>query len=422
MAEARGVPRRPRVRHARAGGRDAGGAPGALMRVAIVAEYYPRAADPVLGVWAHRQALAARDAGADVRVLVLHRPVPPKAALARRDPRRARRPAAPAAAHRARRDRGPLRAVPRPAAPAQLRALGRVGGAAAARSRCGGCGASSPTTSSTPTTRRPAATRSGARGPARRTSSPSTAATCCRSRARADGERAGRGGRSPARGSCSPTRPRSSSAPARSAPRDTRVVHLGTDLPAGAAPTGDGAALVTVANLVARKRHADVLRALWLLRDSHPALALDRGRRRARAARAGAPGGRARAVGAAALHRAGCRTRRRSRPRAAAPSSCCRASTRRSASPTSRRWPAGVPAIGCARRARAGGDRGGGRRHPARRARRPGGARGGAARAARRPALAARARPRGARARSRPRSRGRAAARRPSPPTRRRCA
>ncbi|MDX6731135.1 MAG: hypothetical protein QOC54_1083, partial [Baekduia sp.] len=24
------------------------------MRVVVVAEYYPRAADPVLGVWAHR--------------------------------------------------------------------------------------------------------------------------------------------------------------------------------------------------------------------------------------------------------------------------------------------------------------------------------------------------------------------------------
>ena len=57
------------------------------MRVAIVAEYYPRAADPVLGVWAHRQALAARDAGADVRVLVLHRPVPSRAALDARDPK-----------------------------------------------------------------------------------------------------------------------------------------------------------------------------------------------------------------------------------------------------------------------------------------------------------------------------------------------
>ncbi|HEX3391406.1 MAG TPA: glycosyltransferase [Solirubrobacteraceae bacterium] len=52
------------------------------MRVAVVAEFYPRRADPVLGVWAHRQALAARDAGAEVRVLVLHRLVPPHAALA----------------------------------------------------------------------------------------------------------------------------------------------------------------------------------------------------------------------------------------------------------------------------------------------------------------------------------------------------
>lgn len=55
------------------------------MRVAVVAEYYPRAADPVLGVWAHRQAMAARDAGAEVRVLVLHRLVPPKSALKQRD-------------------------------------------------------------------------------------------------------------------------------------------------------------------------------------------------------------------------------------------------------------------------------------------------------------------------------------------------
>src|SRR3978361_1304330 len=50
------------------------------MRVAVVAEFYPRAADPVLGIWAHRQAVAARDAGAGVRVLVLPRPLPPPAA------------------------------------------------------------------------------------------------------------------------------------------------------------------------------------------------------------------------------------------------------------------------------------------------------------------------------------------------------
>ena len=47
------------------------------MRVAVVAEWYPSAGDPVLGIWAHRQALAARSAGADVRVLALRRPIPP---------------------------------------------------------------------------------------------------------------------------------------------------------------------------------------------------------------------------------------------------------------------------------------------------------------------------------------------------------
>jgi teichuronic acid biosynthesis glycosyltransferase TuaC len=51
-------------------------------RVAIVSEFYPRRADPVLGIWAHRQALAAQAAGAEVRVLVLQRLVPPRAALA----------------------------------------------------------------------------------------------------------------------------------------------------------------------------------------------------------------------------------------------------------------------------------------------------------------------------------------------------
>jgi teichuronic acid biosynthesis glycosyltransferase TuaC len=52
------------------------------VRVAVVAEFYPSHGDPVLGVWAHRQALAARDAGAEVRVLVLHRLVPPRASFA----------------------------------------------------------------------------------------------------------------------------------------------------------------------------------------------------------------------------------------------------------------------------------------------------------------------------------------------------
>jgi teichuronic acid biosynthesis glycosyltransferase TuaC len=55
----------------------------------VVAEYYPRAADPVRGVWTHRQALAARAAGAEVRVLVLHRPLPPLQSIRRREYRSA---------------------------------------------------------------------------------------------------------------------------------------------------------------------------------------------------------------------------------------------------------------------------------------------------------------------------------------------
>jgi teichuronic acid biosynthesis glycosyltransferase TuaC len=51
------------------------------VKVAVVAEFYPRRGDPVLGVWAHRQALAAQAAGAEVHVLVLHRLVPPRAVV-----------------------------------------------------------------------------------------------------------------------------------------------------------------------------------------------------------------------------------------------------------------------------------------------------------------------------------------------------
>jgi teichuronic acid biosynthesis glycosyltransferase TuaC len=54
------------------------------LKVLVVAEFYPRVADPALGIWAHRQALAARDHGAEVRVVVLHRPIAPAARF--RDP------------------------------------------------------------------------------------------------------------------------------------------------------------------------------------------------------------------------------------------------------------------------------------------------------------------------------------------------
>ena len=330
----RGVPRRPAVRHARGGGSRARRV--ALMRVAVVAEYYPRAADPVLGVWAHRQALAARDAGAEVHVLVLHRPVPSRAALAARDrvalaapfrqPLRTERDGL-------RVDYVPFLAPPRPrtygawgawAAPTlalALRALRRTfpfdlvhahyaapAGDAVRRARPGvpivvsvhGGDLLAVAARSAAGAR---AVRAGVRSA--RLVLANSAAMAARARALGAGE--------------------------------ARVVHLGTDLPPEPAAPADGP-LVTVGHLVARKRHADVLRALWLLRDVRPELRWEvvgdgpeRGRwsgwRRSSASPAGSDS------------TAGCRRRPRSRSPGAAGCSCCRASTRPSASPTWRRWP-----------------------------------------------------------------------------------
>jgi glycosyltransferase involved in cell wall biosynthesis len=50
------------------------------------------------------------------------------------------------------------------------------------------------------------------------------------------------------------------------------VVHLGTELPAQPPPRPSHPVLVTVAHLAARKRHADVIEALALLRGRHPGL------------------------------------------------------------------------------------------------------------------------------------------------------
>ena len=52
----------------------------------------------------------------------------------------------------------------------------------------------------------------------------------------------------------------------------SQVVHLGTDLPPQASPPPKKPTLVTVGNLIARKRHADVIEALALLKDAHPDL------------------------------------------------------------------------------------------------------------------------------------------------------
>jgi teichuronic acid biosynthesis glycosyltransferase TuaC len=227
------------------------------MRVAVVAEYYPRRADPALGVWAHRQAVAARAAGADVEVFVLHRPVPPKAAL------RARR-------------LGPLVTPLRQPLVARLDDIrvNYVPFVAPPRPR------SYPSWGSWAAPALSVALR--ARGPFdlvhAHYAAPAGDAVRARlplvisvhggdvlglverwPRGRAVVERALRkAALTLANSSAIADRCRALGA------RDVRVVHLGTDLPAAARP---GADLVTVGNLIARKRHADVLRALAELPD-----------------------------------------------------------------------------------------------------------------------------------------------------------
>ena len=247
-------------------------------KVAVVAEFYPSRRDPVLGVWAHRQALAAHDAGAQVRVLVMHRVVPSHASFAAgparaahelsrlvREPRRqtldglqlAYVPyvspprersyaswgawAAPPLALALRRLRSSFpfelihahNAVPAGDAVRRVRSLAPVpliisvhGGDVLYTAERSAAGAQ-------------AVAR--ALGAARLVLANSQGIAEL-SRARGAGE--------------------------------TRVVHLGTDVPgAQRPPRRDAAArLVTVAHLVARKRHADVLRALAVLGQRYPSL------------------------------------------------------------------------------------------------------------------------------------------------------
>ena len=252
------------------------------MKVAIVAEYYPRAADPVLGVWAHRQALAARDAGADVRVLVLHRPVPPAAAVRGCDLQAAlvplRQPA------EAELDGIAVRYV-RYLSPPRPRAYGSWGAWAA------------------PGLRRALrelraewgydlvhAHYAVPAGDAVRRAQPRAPLVVSVH----GGDVLATVHRGPrARGSVETALGHARLVLANSAhtaelcalhgAHDVRVVHLGADLPESddRAPREGGEAgrrvheppsIATVGHLVGRKRHADVVRALWTLRDRHPDL------------------------------------------------------------------------------------------------------------------------------------------------------
>jgi teichuronic acid biosynthesis glycosyltransferase TuaC len=269
-------------------------------KVTVVAEFYPSQGDPVLGVWAHRQALAARDAGAEVRVLVLHRLVPPRASFADgpagaasalgrlvREPRKQTHDgldvsyvpyvspprsgsyanwgtwAAPSLAVALRQLRHTFafdlihahNAVPAGEAVRRARRGLRLGDVPLVVSVHGG---DVLYTAATPPTGSAAGVAAVARGLG--------AARLVLANSQGIAELAR------AHGAV-----------------ETRVVHLGADLPAradsarrsepperagriGIPPTPPPPALVTVAHLVARKRHADVLRALAVLSSRHPTL------------------------------------------------------------------------------------------------------------------------------------------------------
>jgi teichuronic acid biosynthesis glycosyltransferase TuaC len=244
------------------------------MKVAVVSEFYPRASDPVLGVWAHRQALAARAAGAEVRVLVLHRPVPPLRAM-REGPRTAMRSARELLRQPPRAQLDGLEveyvrflAPPRPrsygswgtyAAPPLAVALRRLrrsfpfdlvhahnavpAGDAVRRARIG------------------APLVVSVHGGDVFHTAPGSAAGAAAVRATLSSARL------VLANSAGIERMSRMLGAARS-----RVVRLGADLPGTLAAPEREPTVVSVAHLVARKRHADVMRALWLLRERLPRL------------------------------------------------------------------------------------------------------------------------------------------------------
>ena len=242
------------------------------MKVVVVAEYYPRAHDPVIGFWAHRQAMAARDAGADVRVLVMFRVIPPRATAVRDAPRAIatllRQP------RRATIDGIDVEYVPF-VSPPRSRSYGTWGawaapGLALALLRLRRRGfrydllhahyavpAGDAVRRIRDRVRRPTpliVSAHGGDGLFDTLDSPNVARAfaaaqlvLCNSRGTERRARRAGAGR-------------------------TRIVHLGADVPAELPPKRPDPTLVTLAHLVGRKRQGDVLRALWVLRERHPRL------------------------------------------------------------------------------------------------------------------------------------------------------
>ncbi len=237
------------------------------MKVLVLAEYYPRADDPTLGIWAHRQTVAARAAGADVRVLVLHRPLPPLSALRRADLGAARavlKQPASAELDGVKIDYLRYLSPPRPwsysrwgawAAPVLRRALGRI------RARYAfdlvhahyAVPAGDATRRAAPRAPLVVSVHGGdvlgahaGAGTVRSTFEHARLVLA---------NSAGTAERSRALGAWR-----------------TRVVHLGTELPAAPAIPPAEPILVSVGNLIARKRHADVIEAVALLAPAWPGL------------------------------------------------------------------------------------------------------------------------------------------------------
>jgi glycosyltransferase involved in cell wall biosynthesis len=241
------------------------------VKVAVVSEFYPRAHDPVLGMWAHQQALAARAAGADVRVMVLHRPVPPRATRLR-DATRALRT---------------LAAQPRHAhldglavdyvkflAPPRATTYGSWGAWAApplavALRRLRRRFAFDLVHAHNAVPAADAVLRAGVRAP--------LVVSVHGADVFFTAPRYEAGRRAVQRAFASARLVLANSAGIQQAARElgatrTRIVRLGTDVPPQPPARADPPTLVTVGHLVARKRHADVVRALWLLRERHPEL------------------------------------------------------------------------------------------------------------------------------------------------------
>jgi glycosyltransferase involved in cell wall biosynthesis len=212
------------------------------VRVAVVAEYYPRRVDPTLGIWAHRQALAARDAGADVEVFVLHRP---RSLALLRQPLLTRLDGI-------RVNFVPFVAPPRPRSYARWGAWAAPTLAAALRVR----GRFDLVHAHYAVPAGDAVRRARSKPPLVISVHGGDVLGV------AERWRGGREAVADAFGAARIVLANSAGIAERSralGARDVRVVHLGTDVPPEASA---GAALVSVGNLIARKRHADVLRAL----------------------------------------------------------------------------------------------------------------------------------------------------------------